>query len=86
MIISTLKYFGGGINNVKFSCVFQNKKNSLKGLKSNKKFELGYCMSKSLRIPNYCIDGVGIQPDFFINKMTNEMDWDWVNYTRSVLE
>lgn len=50
----------------------------------NGKFMFGYSMSRSLRIPDYCIDGVGIQPDFFIAKNINENDW--VAYTQSVLE
>ncbi|MDP3557585.1 MAG: S41 family peptidase [Bacteroidota bacterium] len=50
----------------------------------NGKFVLGYCMSKSYRIPNYCIDGVGIQPDYFIDDAIS--DEDWIEYTKSVLE
>ena len=45
---------------------------------------LGYCMSKSYRIPDYCIDGVGIQPDYFIDDAISEDDW--IEYTKSVLE
>jgi len=48
------------------------------------KFQLGYCMSRSYRIPNYCIDGVGIQPDYFIDDTISEDDW--IEYTRTVLE
>ncbi len=48
------------------------------------KFVLGYCMSKSYRIPDYCIDGVGIQPDYFIDDgIALE---DWINYVQSILE
>ena len=37
--------------------------------------QLGYCLSKSYRIPNNTIDGVGIQPDFFIDNSIPEYDW-----------
>jgi len=48
------------------------------------KFQLGYCMSKSYRIPDFTIDGVGIQPDYFIDDAIK--DTDWIDYTQSVLE
>jgi hypothetical protein len=48
------------------------------------KFSLGYCMSKSFRIPNYCIDGVGIQPDYFIDDAVDQNSW--IEFTRHVLE
>ena len=48
------------------------------------KFVLAYGMSKSYRIPDYCIDGVGIQPDYFIDEAVKENDW--IEYTRKVLE
>ncbi len=47
-------------------------------------FTLGYCMSLSFRIPNYCIDGIGIQPDYFIDDDISE--YDWIDYTKTVLE
>jgi hypothetical protein len=47
-------------------------------------FVLSFGMSKSHRIPNYCIDGVGIQPDFFIDDSIPE--YNWIEYTRSKLE
>lgn len=47
-------------------------------------FTLGYCMSKSYRIPNYTIDGVGIQPDYFLDESIPETDW--VYYVKSMLE
>jgi len=50
----------------------------------NGKFVLAYCMSKSFRIPNYCIDGVGIQPDYFIDD--DVVEDDWIEYTKTVLE
>jgi len=50
----------------------------------NNKFVLYYSMTKSLLIPDYCIDGVGIQPDYFIDSAIP--DEDWVEYTRAILE
>ena len=47
-------------------------------------FELYYCMSKSYRIPDYCIDGVGIQPDVFMDDFIPEEDW--IDYAQSYLE
>lgn len=48
------------------------------------KLQLGYCMSKSYRIPNFTIDGVGVQPDYFIDDSISENDW--IDYVKSVLE
>jgi hypothetical protein len=48
------------------------------------KFGLAYCMSKSFRIPNYCIDGIGIQPDYFIDDAVSEDNW--IEFTKAVLE
>ncbi|MFL5753070.1 MAG: S41 family peptidase [Bacteroidia bacterium] len=48
------------------------------------KFQLGYCMSKSYRIPDFCIDGVGIQPDYFIDNAIGKHEW--IEYVRKVLE
>jgi hypothetical protein len=50
----------------------------------DKRLTLGYCMSKSYRIPNYCIDGVGIQPDHFIDDNVSENDW--IEYVRNEIE
>lgn len=47
-------------------------------------FQLGYCLSKSYRIPGMEIDGVGLQPDYFIdNSIPNEL---WLKYVVSVME
>lgn len=48
------------------------------------KFVLGYCMSKSYRIPDYCIDGVGIQPDYFIDDALAFEDW--ISFVQKILE
>lgn len=47
-------------------------------------YQLGICMSKSYRIPDLTIDGVGIQPDYFLDDTIKVADW--VDYSRSVLE
>lgn len=39
---------------------------------------LGYSTSKSFRIPDYPIDGIGIQPDFYLDKTLP--DYLWVDY------
>lgn len=50
----------------------------------DEKFQLGYCLSKSYRIPGMAIDGIGIQPDYFIDStIPNEL---WIKYAASVLE
>ncbi|MBI1836015.1 MAG: peptidase S41 [Flavobacteriia bacterium] len=46
-------------------------------------FELGYCLTKSLRIPKIKIDGIGLQPDFIIDESIP--DYEWVNYVNRLL-
>lgn len=48
-----------------------------------KEFELGYCLSKSMRIPDMTIDGKGIQPDYYLD--SDIPDYEWVTYTASIL-
>ncbi|WP_116108447.1 S41 family peptidase [Lewinella sp. IMCC34191] len=43
-------------------------------------FELGYSLTRSFRIPHLAIDGVGIQPDYFIGDEVPQ--WEWVDYVR----
>jgi len=38
-------------------------------------FKLGYCLSKSLRIPDLAIDGKGIMPDYYIDKSIPDSQW-----------
>ncbi|HMU04286.1 MAG TPA: S41 family peptidase [Saprospiraceae bacterium] len=38
-------------------------------------FELGYCLSRSLRIPDMTIDNKGIQPDYYIDKSIPKHEW-----------
>lgn len=45
-------------------------------------FVLGYGMTKSYRIPDFCIDGIGLQPDYYIDTTIT----DWVKFTQDVLE
>lgn len=45
--------------------------------------ELGYCRSRSFRIPGQMIDGVGIQPDYFMDKSI--APYKWVSFADDVL-
>jgi hypothetical protein len=47
-------------------------------------FQLILCMTASYRIPNFPIDGIGIQPDFFIDDTIPEEDW--IYYVKSTIE
>lgn len=38
-------------------------------------FQLGYCLTKSFRIPGMAIDGKGLQPDFYIDKTIPDYKW-----------
>jgi len=45
-----------------------------------KEFRLWYCMSRSLRIPEFAIDGVGLQPDYYLDKSIPQHQWvEFVN-------
>ncbi len=46
-------------------------------------FELGYCLSRSLRIPDFTIDGHGIQPDFYLDPSIPHLEW--TNYVNELL-
>lgn len=46
-------------------------------------YALGYCLSRSLRIPGMAIDGKGIQPDFFIDKSIPAHKW--IKFVNSAL-
>ncbi|MEO3403117.1 S41 family peptidase [Mucilaginibacter sp. CAU 1740] len=50
----------------------------------DKQFHLGYCLSKSLRIPDMKIDNIGIQPDFYIDRSIP--DAEWLNFVKANLE
>ncbi|MCT1531968.1 S41 family peptidase [Sphingobacterium daejeonense] len=38
-------------------------------------FEIWYCISRSLRLPNMPIDDIGIQPDFYLDPTIQQKDW-----------
>jgi hypothetical protein len=38
-------------------------------------FELGYSLSRSMRIPDFTIDGKGLQPDFYLDRSIPLYDW-----------
>lgn len=40
-----------------------------------KEFELGYSLSRSMRIPDFTIDSKGIQPDYFMDKTIPPYRW-----------
>jgi len=46
-------------------------------------FELGYCMSKSYRIPDMAIDEVGIQPDYYLNQKIPK--YEWIKHVTEIL-
>lgn len=46
-------------------------------------YELAYCLSKSLRIPEMTIDDKGIQPDYYIDKEIPK--FKWIQYVSDVL-
>ena len=46
-------------------------------------FQLGYALSRSLRIPDFTIDEHGIQPDFYMD--SNIPDYEWVVYAEKIL-
>jgi hypothetical protein len=45
--------------------------------------ELGYCLSKSYRIPDFTIDGIGLQPDYYIDKTIPR--YEWIEYVNKIL-
>lgn len=46
-------------------------------------FELGYALSRSRRIPDFAIDGKGIQPDYYLDKSIP--DSRWTTYVSQIL-
>lgn len=46
-------------------------------------YQLGYSLSKSLRIPDMAIDGKGIQPDYYIDK--GVAPYEWVPFAQRIL-
>ncbi len=46
-------------------------------------FKLGYCLTRSKRIPDFTIDDKGIQPDFYIDKTVSK--YEWIDFVEKVL-
>lgn len=46
-------------------------------------FQLGYCLSKSLRIPDMSIDDKGIQPDYYLDK--GIPNYKWIDQVQMIL-
>ena len=46
-------------------------------------FELGYCLSRSMRIPDFTIDGKGLQPDYYLDRSIPL--YNWTEYVNDVL-
>jgi C-terminal processing protease CtpA/Prc len=45
-----------------------------------KEFQLGYSLSRSMRIPDFTIDEKGIQPDYYLDRTIPPYEWtDFVN-------
>lgn len=70
-------------NTGKFTA-FIIKADSIYWVPRQKKAELTLSMTSSFRIPGFPIDGIGVQPDFFIDETIPEEDW--VSYVQSVVE
>ncbi|MBN2728159.1 MAG: hypothetical protein JXR53_02960 [Bacteroidales bacterium] len=47
-------------------------------------FELGYSLSRSMRIPGFTIDGKGIQPDYFLDRSIPF--YSWTTFVKEILE
>lgn len=47
-------------------------------------FELGYCLSRSMRIPDMTIDEKGIQPDYYIDKSIP--DYQWIKFVEESIK
>ncbi|WP_228435712.1 S41 family peptidase [Chryseobacterium pennipullorum] len=46
-------------------------------------FQLGYTLSRSMRIPDFTIDGKGLQPDFYLDRSIPA--YDWTDHVSTVL-
>ena len=45
-------------------------------------FVLAYCLTKSLRLPDFPIDGIGIQPDYYLDKSV--LPYNWIEFVLDV--
>jgi Peptidase family S41 len=48
------------------------------------KFELGYSLSRSMRIPELIIDDIGFQPDYYIDKSIPK--YEWIEFVSNILK
>ncbi|NIG54990.1 S41 family peptidase [Chitinophaga sp. Cy-1792] len=48
-----------------------------------KDITLGYCLTRSLRIPDFTIDAKGIQPDYYIDRSIPS--YEWVNFVNGLM-
>lgn len=46
-------------------------------------FELGYSLSRSKRIPHFTIDNIGIQPDYYFDKLVSK--YEWIDFAAKIL-
>jgi C-terminal processing protease CtpA/Prc len=46
-------------------------------------FQLGYSLSRSMRIPDFTIDEKGIQPDYYLDKSIPQ--YEWTEYVNKIL-
>lgn len=49
----------------------------------SKEFQLGYSLSRSMRIPDFMIDEKGIQPDLYLDRSIPQ--YEWINYVSTIL-
>lgn len=47
-------------------------------------FQLYYTTTKSYRVPSYCIDDIGIQPDIYLDSSLPE--YNWIDFVKDYLE
>ncbi len=46
-------------------------------------FQLGYSLSRSMRIPDFTIDEKGIQPDYYLDRSIPQ--YEWIDYVSKIL-
>ncbi|HJV20540.1 MAG TPA: S41 family peptidase [Sediminibacterium sp.] len=49
----------------------------------SKEFQLGYSLSRSMRIPDFTIDEKGLQPDIYLDRSIPQ--WDWTLFVSKIL-
>jgi hypothetical protein len=50
----------------------------------DKSLQLAYSLSKTLRIPDMATDGIGINPDYYLDSSIK--DYDWLDHVGTMLE